>query len=225
MLSAMAILASCDDGYVDDPVYEDSHTGYSVKITGTFEGVDQWGENYNVVVAAFSDDDEYSKIQKSIQTEGENTSITLSNVPSSANTIEIAITNMLRKRVATFYTYNIEDAADDTIRIDVGKRNLGMFSAINEYIFQGSATSCVKCHSSEKAVRGLDLSAENAYDNLVGVRSTKDNNLYRVTAGDSENSMLYKIITDESGFHNGYFSDYSSFIGIIKSWIDKGARK
>ena len=220
------LLASCDDGFVTDPVYESEQTGYNVKITGTFDGVDQWADNYNVVVAAFCEDDEYSSIQKTIQTDGEETAITLSNVPSGAKIIEIAVTNTLRKRVSTFYRYDVEDvSADDTVRIDVGKQNVSMFSAINNTIFQGTATTCSRCHSGEKAARGLDLSAENAYKNLVGVKSNKDATLNRVTAGDAENSMLYKIITDDSGFHKGFFSDYGAFVNIIKSWIDNGAKE
>ena len=220
------LLASCDDGFVTDPVYESEQTGYNVKITGTFDGVDQWSDNYNVVVAAFSEDDEYSSIQKTIQTDGEETAITLSNVPSGAKIIEIAVTNTLRKRVSTFYRYEVENvSADDTIRIDVGKQNVSMFSAINNTIFQGTATTCSRCHSTEKAARGLDLSAENAYKNLVGVKSSKDATLNRVTAGDADNSMLYKIITDDSGFHKGFFSDYGAFVNIIKSWIDNGAKE
>lgn len=219
-------LTSCDDGFVTDPVYESEQTGYNVKITGTFDGVDQWTGNYNVVVAAFSEDDEYSSIQKTIQTDGEETSITLSNVPSNAKTIEIAVTNTLRKRISTFYRYDVENvSADDTVRIDVGKQNVSMFSAINNTIFQGTATTCSRCHSGEKAARGLDLSAENAYKNLVSVKSNKDATLNRVTAGDAENSMLYKIITDDSGFHKGFFSDYGAFVNIIKSWIDNGAKE
>lgn len=226
IISAVAALASCDDGYVTDPVYDTAQTGYNVKITGTFEGVDQWDDSYNVVVAAFGDDDEYSKIQKSIQTDGEQTTITLSNVPSTANSVEISVTNTLRKRVATFYRYNVENASsEDTIRIDVGRQNVGMFKAINECIFQGTATSCVKCHSGEKPARSLDLTAENAYKNLVGVKSAKDKNMCRVAAGDAENSMLYKIITDDSGFHQGYFSDYESFVSIIRFWIANGAKE
>ena len=64
------MLISCDDGFVTDPVYESEQTGYNVKITGTFDGVDQWADNYNVVVAAFGEDDDYSSIQKTIQTDG-----------------------------------------------------------------------------------------------------------------------------------------------------------
>ena len=99
------LLASCDDGFVTDPVYESEQTGYNVKITGTFDGVDQWADNYNVVVAAFSEDDEYSSIQKPIQIDGKETAITLGNVPSSAKIIEIAVTNTLRKRVSTFCAF------------------------------------------------------------------------------------------------------------------------
>jgi hypothetical protein len=57
------------------------------------------------------------------------------------------------------------------------------------------------------------------------VKSNKDATLNRVTAGDAENSMLYKIITDDSGFHKGFFSDYGAFVNIIKSWIDNGAKE
>ena len=96
-------------------------------------------------------------------------------MPSGAKIIEIAVTNTLRKRVSTFYRYDVENvSADDTIRIDVGKQNVGMFSAINNTIFQGTATTCSRCHSTEKAARGLDLSAKNAYKNLVAVKSNKD---------------------------------------------------
>jgi hypothetical protein len=48
---------------------------------------------------------------------------------------------------------------------------------------------CIGCHPGVNP--SLDLTAENSYDQLVGIQALEDPTLYRVVAGDPERSFLY----------------------------------
>ena len=228
-------LSSCDDGHVDDPVYSNTNDSYNVQIIGTFKSLNTWNGTYSVAAACFDDESNYSLIQKVLPSSTNDTVqvLKLSNVPTNAKTVEIVVANTLRKRIATLYSYEIPENQrfSDTIMINVGTLNVGMFGSINQFIFQGSGTNCSRCHSSERATANLDLTAEHAYSNLVGVASEKDKTKTRVIPGDAENSFLYKVISegDENvGYsHVGLFADdaYAPFLDIIKSWIDGGAKE
>lgn len=236
MVALSLSFVSCDDGHVDDPVYDDHSETYTVQITGTFKSLNTWIGTYSVAAACFDEENAYSLIQKvlpSTATDSTMEVLTLAGVPTRTKTVEIALVNSLRKRIATLYSYNIpeDQRYADTIKIDVGTLNVGMFGAINQFIFQGTGTNCSRCHSSERAAANLDLSKENAYSHLVGVQSTKDTSKTRVVSGDADNSFLYKVITegDENvGYsHPGLFADdkYAPFIDIIKEWINGGAKE
>lgn len=228
-------LMSCDDGHVDDPVYVNTEDSYNVQITGTFKSLNTWNGTYSVAAACFDDESNYSLIQKVLPSSANDTVqvLKLSNVPTNAHTVEIVVVNTLRKRIATLYSYEIPENQRyaDTIKIDVGTLNVGMFGAINQFIFQGTGTNCSRCHSSERATANLDLTAEHAYSSLVGMKAQKDSTRTRVIPGDAENSFLYKVITegdDNVGYsHMGLFADdaYAPFLNIIKSWIDGGAKE
>lgn len=240
LLSTLCVICmtivSCDDGHVDDPIFKHNTEGYNVQITGVFKKLNTWTGNYSVVAAAFGDDSEYSLIQKvlpSTTTDDTKEVVKLSNIPATSKTIEIAVVNTLRKRIATLYSYEIPDvySNDDTIRIDAGTLNVGMFGAINKVILQGTETNCSRCHSGTNGAANLDLTAENAYKSLVNVPAYKDNTKMRVLPKDADNSFFYKVITegDEniSYSHLGLFAEekYSVFLDIIASWINSGAKR
>lgn len=227
---------SCDDGHVDDPVFQHNTEGYNVQITGTFRSQNTWTGNYSVVAAAFDEESDYSLIQKvlpSSATDDVQEIVKLSNIPAQSTTIEIAIVNSLRKRIATIYRYEIPDTYDskDTIRIDVGELNVGMFATINNCVLQGTSTNCSMCHRGKNAAANLDLTPENAYASIVNVLAEKRNTMMRVLPYDASNSFFYKVITegDEnvSYSHLGFFAEekYAAFIDIIASWIDSGAKE
>ena len=227
---------SCDDGHIDDPVFDYNSDGYNVQITGTFKRLDTWTGNYSVVAAAFNDESEYSLIQKvlpSAATDSTTEVVSLSNVSAHAQTIEIAVVNTLRKRVATIYSYPIPNNQhpDDTIKINVGELNVGMFGAINQFIFQGTSTNCARCHSTADGVEHLDLTAENADASLVNVVADKDSTQTRVLPFDAANSFFYKVIKDGdesiSYSHTGLFTEdkYAVFLDIIASCINGGAKE
>ncbi len=230
ILSAI-LLFSCDDGSIEDKMYTDNTAGYSVEITGEFSGQDTWdGTSYNIVVAGFDDESEYSVIQKTIpeNTEEEgSTTVTLANVNTSARTIEIAAVTSLRTRIATFYSYTIPTGqhVDEPIRIDVGKLDVSMFQAINKSVFNGSSLNCARCHSSNRAAGGLDLSSANCLSNLINTPSQHDPSQIRVFPGNAEESFLYKVITDGGGLsytHPALFTEESRapLVKLIKTWIE-----
>ncbi|MBO4730105.1 MAG: hypothetical protein J5593_01375 [Bacteroidaceae bacterium] len=220
------MLCACDDGHIDEPSYTTTTDAYTIQIKGTFQHINTWSSPYTVAAACFDDESPYSLTLTPL---ADTSQITLTNVPTTAKTVEIAVVNTLRKRIATIYTYQISEPQPfkDTIKIDVGNLDVGIYNAINQFVFQGN--SCSQCHSAQSPAASLDLTAANAYQNLVGAQATKDKNGTRVVAGDATNSYLYKVITEGDanvGYsHPALFTNetYSPFINIIRNWINNGA--
>ena len=76
-------------------------------------------------------------------------------------------------------------------------------------------TSCVKCHGVEKVSRGLDLTT---YDKAMA-GSIKGP---VITAGDAENSLLYKLLVQGKMPKQGTKLTQAQ-IETIKAWIAQGA--
>lgn len=76
-------------------------------------------------------------------------------------------------------------------------------------------TSCVKCHGVEKVSRGLDLTT---YDKALA-GSIKGP---VITAGDAENSLLYKLLVQGKMPKQGTKLTQAQ-IETIKDWIAQGA--
>ena len=228
ILTSLALLSSCDDGHVDDPVFQHSGDGYEVLLRGSFSGLSTWSGGYSVVAAAFDGDSPYSLMQKVLSADG--SEVRLSAIPASAQTVEIAVVNSLRKRIATLYRYDLSgDIGDDIVEIDCGNLDASMWSTINRCVLQGSATNCSMCHGSATGAAGLDLSAGNAYASLINVPATKGDGQMRVLPFDSEHSFFYKVLTDGDGrvsySHTGLFAEekLAAFLDVIRAWIDSGA--
>src|SRR5690554_6109759 len=68
------------------------------------------------------------------------------------------------------------------------------FAALQKVIFENRGCTNVICHSpqGETVSGGLDLTAEVAYDELVGQRSQTADNWYRVFPGQRDRSLLYQ---------------------------------
>lgn len=228
----LAFTTSCDDGHVDEKTYTyDDSDSYNVQLTGNFTKASTWSDDFTLALCGFNETDKYATIAKSLSNVDGNTTVKLSNVPPETKTIEIAVINILRERIATLYKYDIGNAdnVNDTIRIDVGELDLGMFAYINSNLFQGTKTSCSKCHSGANPRAGLDLTADKAYSNIVGTTSTKSPDMQLVKAGDSENSFLYKVISvgdDNVHYsHTQLMADEQTMLDILKQWIDAGAKE
>lgn len=224
-------IASCDDGHIDEKTYVYVNDSYNVQLTGDFSKANTWSGGYTLALCGFNETDNYATIAKSLSSIDGKTTIKLSNIPPETKTVEIAVINILRERMATLYKYDINntDNINDTIRIDVGEMDLGMFAHINNSLFQGSKTNCSKCHSGPNPRAGLDLSSDRAYNSIVGVTSTKSPDKLLVKAGDAESSFLYKVISvgdDNVHYaHTQLLTDDQTILDIVKQWIDAGAKE
>jgi hypothetical protein len=95
-------------------------------------------------------------------------------------------------------------------------------SSIQENVFNPNCTTA-GCHSGTNPPENLLLTSGQSYSNLVGRRSNQSL-LYRVKAGESENSWLIKKLKGEGTSimpPTGQLS--ASVIDTIALWIDNGA--
>lgn len=233
-IGATALLFSgCDEGNITDEVFVDESESYVVKFTADVSGLDRWSDGYDIALAAFDGESDYSIIQKQL-TAGKDgtTTLILSGIPTSARSVELCVTNKLRQRILTFESTPI--AADgistsDTIFITLPHPvDVGMFAAIQHHIFDGTAYNCSLCHGAENGRAGLDLSAGNSHSNLVGTASTRVAGGTRVVPGDAAASVLHTALAPDNPAGLRY--DHSGLLDgtlrrLIDDWIDAGAKE
>ena len=99
------------------------------------------------------------------------------------------------------------------------------FSAdVQPILTQSCATS--GCHLAPNPSAGLDLSAGEAYGNLVGVAASGNPSLMRVAAGSAEDSFLYlKLLGQGTSIMPPGGSLPEEQIETIRAWIDAGAEE
>ena len=217
LLALLALAASCDDGrlYADRLILPEE--GRVVRLTATLDGLETWA------LAGFGEGSDYAVIAKSVQAADDGTvDITMSGVAEEVTTLEVCAINRIRKRVATYYELDCSTLADDTLRIDAGRLDVGMFATIQQDIFD---RTCTGCHGEG---RWLDLSAGASHATLVGQPSTVFEGRTRVLPGHAAESVLYTILTtDESANlatdHQTQFTLSDEQFALIEDWIDGGA--
>lgn len=228
-LAAVAVFSSCDDGLIEEKTKAAEHTGYTIKLTGRINGVDTWDDTYNLVLAAFSENSEYAIVQQKVPTTAaDGTTMTIYDVDASATTVELCVTDILRRRILTLKSMDITTEANprDTVTLAVGDIDASMFDAIQLGVFN---TTCASCHGeSSSAAASLYLTEGHAYSNLVNVASTRITDGIRVIPNDSANSVLHKVlygdITTLHYDHKGLIGD-SKVLSYIDRWIQEGAKE
>ena len=212
LLALLAVTASCDDGrlYADRLIIPEE--GRVVKLTATLEGLDTWSDGYSIVLAGFEDGSDYTAIAKSVQAAADGTvDITMSGVSEEVTTLELCAINRIRKRVATYYELDCSTMSDDTIRMDAGTLDVGMFATIQQDIFD---RTCTGCHGEG---RWLDLSAGASHRTLVNQPSTVFEGRTRVLPGNAAANLG----TD----HQTQFTLSEEQFALIGDWIDDGAKE
>lgn len=229
-------LVSCDSGDILEKVYIVDEKGYTVKVTAQVSGLGEWeGTGNTVAVAGFTADSKYAILQKALPSSVEDDlplSIVLSNLSSELQTVELVLTNSLRKRIITLATINMNDFRDnsarDTIRLDLGRIDVGRFGVLQTGLFD---RACIQCHgASGRSAAGLNLTEGNAEAALVNVPSSRKEGYLRVESGNAEGSLLH-LILNEGGenllSHNHteilssqFKSNLEEVSGLIDNWIE-----
>jgi len=99
------------------------------------------------------------------------------------------------------------------------------FQSIQDNVF---TPICTRCHAGAGAPEGLQLDANHSYALLVGVPSTEQPNVLRVSPGNPDSSYLVLKLQGSSGisgqrmpFGGPYLPQ--STIDVIRQWISDGA--
>jgi len=101
------------------------------------------------------------------------------------------------------------------------------FAAVQQ-IFNSSCAAVVGCHLGPETLTRLDLTAGNAFRNLVALKSSEDASLFRINPEDPDASYLYRKIIGGPNITGGRMplggaplSDGQ--IATIRNWIAAGA--
>ncbi len=195
-------MTACDSGDIEETNYNTAKSGLNIKLTGQLSSETNWDEEENnLVIAGFSDQNNYAVMQRVIPStmlNGEQMELVLTNVSTSVTTLELAVTNTLRKRIITLQSIDLEEYKDrqDTIDIDLGTCAVGYSGVMQHGIFD---KACIQCHGGNGRSAGhLNLTNGEALSQLIDVPSTQKEGYTRVVSGDAENSLL-RMILHEGG--------------------------
>ena len=194
------LITACDDGdIVEKIVYQQD--GIKVAVSAQMTGLNSWPEGYTVTLSGFEQQRndkeiaEYSEISKQILSSDGDINISLGGIPQSVNYLEITVINRIRQRTLTLWQHELtpdEKGSRDTIKINAGAINAGMFNYIQKEYFNNS---CANCHGlGEHAAAGLYLSEGKSFAAMVGAKSAKRPEINVVTPSDTANSTLHLIL-------------------------------
>ena len=233
---ALGFFASCDSGDIQEKVYQVDETGYTVKLTARMTGLSDWdGSGYTLAVAGFTADSKFAMLQRALPSssrEAVPVSLVLSSISSEVQTVELVLTNSLRKRIVTLATLDMADYKDhtahDTIRLDLGTMDVSEFGVLQRGLFD---RACIQCHgASGRSAAGLNLTEGNARAALVDVPSTRREGYLRVESGNAEGSLLHLILSEGGEqllSHNHteilssqFKSNLEEMHAFIDDWID-----
>lgn len=213
--------ASCDDGRLYEKPVILPKEGRVAKLTGRLTGIDDWTNGYNVVVAGFTDDNEYAVISKAVATNANGEAeVVLTGIKEDVKSVEFCVINRLRKRIMTFRA--TDPNVSDTIRLEVGTMDVGMYASIQEQLFN---TTCTSCHgASTFAGAGLYLTDGKSHDALIEQPSQLIDDKLLVEPGNADASVLYQTITTDVS--TSWRQDHSNMVmsatlqNVVKAWIN-----
>ena len=228
-LAALPLLASCDDGRIY-PETVAAQEGKVVKLEGVLEGMDSWSGSYHLAIAGFSDGNgEYADISKIItatDVQDGRASIVLSGIKEDIVEVRLCVLDRLRRHIVTFESVDVT-AASDTVRMNVGTLNVGMFGAIQQSVLN---TTCANCHgASNEAAAGLYLTEGRSYAAMVGQPSSKVEGRHIVEPAAADKSVLYQALAGDisAAWRYNHQSEVTStdMLLLISNWINNGAKE
>ncbi len=221
------ILGSCDSG----DIYPDENrreTGVVVKASFAFKELETFPAGYQILFGAFGNEKAEPLISKTIvkPKAGDNTTITLTNLPDNAVSLKLCLTTLGKQPVFTFFETDIPQSAADSIVIPIRDIHLLQYDRVQQQVF---SYSCVACHGGSGSGAGkLNLEPGKSRANLVNVTANKDNTMKRVVPSNVEQSFLIRVL-EQGGLlnteHTSAPSKYDDDITLLKEWIKAGAEK
>lgn len=226
LLGALA-LSACDEGDIIERKPEVQTSGKVAKLTAYVTGVDSWSSPYSLVLAGFAENSDYAVIQKPLPNiSAGNVTTTLRIGDDHISTIELCVTNRLGQRILSFASASAGQIQGDTLHLEVGTVNVGMYKSIQDRVF---TITCARCHGLGNTPAGnLTLTGNESYASLVNHEARRPENGIRVVPGDADASLLHKVIHGDAdsgiNFDHSNMIKESSIITLIDNWISAGAK-
>ena len=234
IFASVLALQACDEGRLYEDEVPISPEGRTVTLTANLTGISSWPDpSMYVVIAGFNDDSDYALINKSVpapSTEGGEVSVTLSGIKENVTRVELCVINRLRKHILSFYTIDESQlTTSNEIEVDAGTLNVGMYSTIQERVFN---TTCVNCHgAATSAAAGLYLTADKSHAAIVGNPSKKLPGWNIVEPGDAAKSALYEALSTDVSIQDEWHYNHTAevvdegILSMIRQWITHGAKQ
>lgn len=233
LLMCVLAFASCDEGRIAEKKTEVPAEGFTVKLTGTITGIDSWPSAYRIVLAAFKEDN--SNAAKSVQifsnsANNDQVSAKLSGLDDEVTEVELCAIDNVRDRIVSFVSVSKDKFTfdGDTMRIELGTVDVGMYQAIQENVF---SAKCIACHGlNGSAPRNLFLTAGNSYGCLVNVDSKSNPDYKLVNPNNASKSLLPMVLESDGLLHHDHADilearTKTDLINLIKAWINNGAQE
>ena len=226
ILLGLCLLTSCDDGRIPEKEYDFSEEGRVAKLSAHLTGAESWPKGYTLSLAGFGTS-KYAVIARTLSPDANgDVNLSLAGIPENVTKLEVCILDIVRGRVTTFYEQDVTNT-NDTIRINTGHLNVGMYATIQSQILN---KQCANCHTGSDWSAQLNLTEGQSYADMFNVASKKIANKNRITPGDAANSVLYEILaqdisSDWKHNHSQIMTTDPTGLEMIKDWIDNGAKE
>lgn len=221
-LLSMLFSISCDSG---DIFSTGDTTSEGVSVRGTFEllNMEVFPQKYDMIFGAFGQDEASALSSVNVLKPSNMNEVELSidNVPENAVSVKLCLTNSGRQVVYTFFEYALDDDRTSDIDLPVAQIDLLEYDRIQRLVFQ--QYNCVSCHQGAAGASDLLLTDGESYKAMVNIPSVHSDK-FRVKPGDSDNSFLLDVLTDDNVVsypHTGLVTR-SEDIDMLRIWIEKG---
>ena len=220
---------SCDSGdiYPEKIVYEE----INIHVDASFNLLNLNAfpsEDYQVVFGAFIGTSPFPLSYETL-TKPENNnkvSILFDKLPKGTTYLSLALLNKVdNKKIYSFYQYPVNA---ETKEVNINETvNLATFSRVQEQVL---TPQCILCHGFGGKAANLDLTVENAYENLFNTPANESNSpKNRVTAYSIQNSFLLDVLSENVPTVTTNHTTLTTLktesdISLIRAWIESGAK-
>lgn len=197
IIGLLILVCSCDSGDVEE-VYRIQTSGRTALLTASVAEWEALPSGYNLSLAAYPISSQYASSQRVLSASDVKDGrirVTLSGIADTTNTVELSVTNVLRKRVVTLLSVDVSAyEPKDTIRLECPLTRLSHYATLQAGVFNAA---CIRCHGEgAQAARDLYLTENQSEAMLVDVVSKSHPGIKRVASGNPEESLLHQILAE-----------------------------
>ena len=185
IISLLVLVCSCDSGDVEE-IYRIQTSGRTASLTASVSQWEPLPAGYNLSLAAYPVSGQYASSQRVLSASDVKDGkirVVLSGIADTTSTVELSVTNVLRKRVLTLLSVDVSAyEPKDTIRIECPLTRFSHYASIQTGVFNAA---CIRY-----------LTEDQSEALLVDVVSKSHPGIKRVAPGNPDESLLHQILAE-----------------------------